>query len=68
MNLSQAAIVRTLALMPGAVVSKTQFAGYATQGFGAYDLALGIFRKHLMDAAEASDQADTPWLAHFEAT
>jgi hypothetical protein len=44
-------------------VSKTQFVEYATQGFWAYDVALGIFLKHLIDAAEATDQADTPWLS-----
>ena len=45
-------------------MSKTQFVEYATHGFWAYDVALGIFLKHLVDAAEASDQADVPWLSN----
>ena len=44
-------------------MSKTQFVEYANQGFWAYNVALGIFLKHLIDAAEASEQADTPWLS-----
>jgi hypothetical protein len=44
-------------------VSKTQFVKYSNNGFWAYDVALGIFLKHLIDAAEASDQADMPWLS-----
>ena len=44
-------------------MSKTQFVDYGTQGFWAYDVALGVFLKHLIDAAEASDHARTPWLS-----
>lgn len=45
-------------------MSKIQFVRYAAHGFWAYDVALGIFLKHLVDAAEASDQASTPWLSN----
>jgi len=45
-------------------VSKTQFVKYADRGFWAYDVALGIFLKHLVDAAEASGQADSTWLSN----
>jgi len=44
-------------------VSKTQFVGFGEEGFWAYDVALGIFLKHLIDAADASGQADAPWLS-----
>jgi hypothetical protein len=44
-------------------VSKTQFVEYRNQVFWAYDVALGIFLKYLIDAAEASDQANAPWLS-----
>ena len=44
-------------------MSKTQFVRYGTQGFWAYDVALGIFLKHLIDAAEVSDQAKSSWLS-----
>jgi hypothetical protein len=44
-------------------VTKTQFVNYANGGFWAYDVALGVFLKHLIDAAEASGQADTTWLS-----
>jgi hypothetical protein len=43
-------------------LSKTKFVAYAARGFWAYDVALNVFLKHLIDAAQASDQADTPWL------
>jgi len=33
------------------------------QFFGAYDVAAGVFLKHLIDEAEASEQADAPWLS-----
>src|SRR5208282_4217849 len=46
-----------------AFVAKTQFVNYANRGFWAYDVALGVFLKHLIDAAEASGQADTTWLS-----
>ena len=45
------------------LVSKTKYVRYAGRGFWAYDVALGIFLKHLIDAAVASDQAKAPWLA-----
>jgi hypothetical protein len=45
-------------------VSQKQFVQNASQGFWAYDVALGVFLKHLVDAAEASDQADLPWLSN----
>lgn len=53
-------------------MSKTKFVEYGDlnrpldvlpHGFWAYDVALDIFLKHLIDAAEASEQADTPWLS-----
>ncbi len=44
-------------------VSKTKYVEYASRGFWAYDVALEIFLKHLIDAAEASDQAGTAWLS-----
>jgi len=44
-------------------VSKTQFVKYANRGFWAYDVALGVFLKHLIDEAEVSGQANTPWLS-----
>ena len=43
-------------------MSKTKYVRYADSGFWAYDVALGIFLKHLIDAAEASDP-ETPWLS-----
>ena len=42
-------------------MSKTQYVEYRTKGFWAYDVALGIFLKHLIDAAQASDQTDVAW-------
>lgn len=44
-------------------MSKTKFVGYADRGFWAYDVAHNAFLKHLIDAAQASDQATTPWLS-----
>jgi hypothetical protein len=44
-------------------VSKTQYVEYADRGFWAYDVGLGVFLKHLIDAADASDQAETEWLS-----
>jgi len=43
-------------------VSRTQFVEFGNDGFWAYDVALGVFLKHLIDAAEASGQTDTTWL------
>ncbi len=45
------------------VVSKTKYVEYTNRGFWAYDVALDIFLKHLIDAAEASGQAKTGWLS-----
>src|SRR5215471_18610028 len=48
----------------GAVpMSQTKYVDYIDRGFWAYDVALEVFLKHLIDAAEACDQAETPWLA-----
>lgn len=53
-------------------MSKTKFVEYGDpnrpldvlpHGFWAYDVALDIFLKHLIDAGEASEQADAPWLS-----
>lgn len=46
-----------------AVVSKTRYVEYAGRGFWTYDVGLGVFLKHLIDAAEASDEAGTAWLS-----
>jgi hypothetical protein len=45
-------------------VSKIKFVKYATHGFWAYDVALDIFLKDLIDAAEESDQTTAPWLSN----
>lgn len=44
-------------------MSKTKYVEYAGRGFWAYDVGLGVFLKHLIDAAEASDEAGSPWLS-----
>ncbi len=44
-------------------MSKTKYVEYAGRGFWAYDVGLGVFLKHLIDAAEASDEAGTAWLS-----
>lgn len=48
-------------------MSKTKFVAYGdggqTPGFWAYDVSLNIFLKYLIDAAQASEQADTVWLS-----
>ena len=44
-------------------MSQTKYVEYAGRGFWAYDVALGVFLKHLIDAGEASDKAGTPWLS-----
>lgn len=46
-----------------AILSQTKFVEYDGRGFWAYDVALGVFLKHLIDAAQASEQADTAWLS-----
>ena len=44
-------------------MSKTKYVDYGNLGFWSYDVALGVFLKHLIDAAEASDQTATAWLS-----
>jgi hypothetical protein len=44
-------------------VSRTQYVEHANGGFWAYDVTLGVFLKHLIDAAEASEQASAEWLS-----
>jgi len=44
-------------------MSATQYVEYANRGFWAYDVALGVFVKHVIDAAERSDQAESAWLS-----
>jgi hypothetical protein len=44
-------------------LSKTKYVEYANHGFWAYDVALGVFLKHLIDEAKPNDQAKTPWLS-----
>jgi hypothetical protein len=44
-------------------MSQTQYVEYANRGFWAYDVALGIFLKYLIDAAEKSDQGESAWLS-----
>jgi hypothetical protein len=36
---------------------------FGNRFFWAYDVAAGVFLKHLIDEAEASGQADVPWLS-----
>lgn len=43
-------------------MSSTQTVKYAGRGFWAYDVALGVFIKYLLDAAAQSEEADKPWL------
>jgi hypothetical protein len=45
-------------------MSRTQFVEYGGDGFWAYDVSLGIFLKHLIDAAiPRAAEADGQWLA-----
>jgi len=44
-------------------VSATQFVKYADRGFWAYDVAVGVLLKYLLDAAQKSGEAHTPWLS-----
>lgn len=44
-------------------MTRTQFVESAGNGFWAYDVGLGVFLKHLIDAAEARGHADAPWLS-----
>ena len=43
-------------------MSRTKYVEYGDQGFWAYDVILGVFLKHLIDAAQTSDQAATDWV------
>jgi hypothetical protein len=44
-------------------VSRTAFVNYGDDGFWAYDVALSIFLKHLIDVAEPrAGEPDTRWL------
>lgn len=48
-------------------MSKTKFVAYGdwsqAPGFWAYDVALNVFLKYLIDAAQANEQANTAWLS-----
>jgi len=44
-------------------MSATQFVKYADRGFWAYDVAVGVLLKHLLDAAQKGGEVHTPWLA-----
>jgi hypothetical protein len=44
-------------------VTATQITKYSGRGFWAYDVAIGIFIKHLLDAAEKSGEAHKTWLS-----
>jgi hypothetical protein len=67
----QSFVLHHCLLRERAIVSKTKFVEYKDgkrpgdlpDGFWAYDVALHIFLKHLIDAALASDQANTDWLS-----
>ena len=44
-------------------MTMTQFVDYRGKGFWAYDVALGVYLKHLIDAAEQrKPEADAEWL------
>lgn len=44
-------------------MSKTKFVEFAGNGFWAYDVALGVFLKYVIDIAEASPKAGSVWLS-----
>jgi hypothetical protein len=44
-------------------MTKTKYIEFGNRGFWAYDVALGVFLKHLIDAAEKSGQAKRAWLS-----
>ena len=44
-------------------MSKIQPVTYGHSGFWAYDVAAGVFLKYLIDAAQASAEANTPWVS-----
>jgi hypothetical protein len=41
----------------------TQGIDFADRFFWAYDVAVGVFLKHLINEAQASREANTPWLS-----
>ena len=43
-------------------MSSTQFVHFGDRGFWAYDIVLGVFLKHLIDAAEATGYSHAPFL------
>jgi hypothetical protein len=45
------------------VMRKTKPVVYGHQGFWGYDVAVGILLKYLIDAAQVSAEANTPWLS-----
>ena len=45
------------------IVSQTKPITYATNGFWAYDVAVGVFLKYLIDAAQKSTEAHSAWLS-----
>lgn len=49
-------------------MSKTRFVTYSKCGFWAYDVALGVFVKYLLDAAQESGDANSPWLSEAVAS
>lgn len=49
-------------------MSKTKFVRYAKRGFWAYDVALGVFVKYLLNAAQESPDANSPWLSEAVAS
>ncbi len=44
------------------VMSQTRYVHYRTSGFWLWDPVLGVFLKHLIDAAKASPEITKPWL------
>jgi hypothetical protein len=43
-------------------VSQKKFVSCGDDGFWAYDVALGVFLKHLIDVADVHGYGDLPWL------
>ena len=44
-------------------MTATQVINYEGRGFWAYDVAVGVFMKHLLDAAEKGGETHKPWLS-----
>lgn len=44
-------------------MSMTKFVAYHDHGFWAYDVALGVFLKYLIDAVEESPEGAKTWLS-----